>query len=219
MLNYSINTNNGSADKRSFNNTGASYTVLDTAFSNFFTLNQLSNLVGLSLNFKGIKQSFNIGNRVSDVSFKQINEFTGNTFKRHFLNWNPNANYSYNFSQQRSLYASYWGNTQQPSIDQIQPVRVNTDPLNIFLGNQSLTPSFSNRFSISFYDYKVLSDQYINFSVSYNFTSNQIINSSETDAAGKSITRYVNLSDKTPNGYNFWGSYGRKIGFGTCRPD
>jgi outer membrane receptor protein involved in Fe transport len=212
MLNYSINTNNGSADRRSFNNTGAGYTELDTAFSNFFTLNQLSNLVGVSLNFKGTKQSFNIGNRVSDVSFKQINEFTGGIFKRHFLNWNPNASYSYNFSQQRSLYVSYYGNTQQPSINQIQPVRVNTDPLNIILGNQDLTPSFSNRFSLSFYDYKVLSDQFLNFSASYYFTTNQIINKTATDAAGKSSTQYVNLTDRIQDSYNFWGSYGRKIG-------
>jgi hypothetical protein len=212
MFNYSVNTNNGSADRRSYNNTGAGYTDLDTAFSNFFTLNQLSNLVGASLNFKGTKQSFNIGNRVSDVSFKQINEYTGDIFKRHFLNWNPSANYSYNFSQQRSLYVSYYGNTQQPSINQIQPVRVNTDPLNIILGNQSLTPSFNNRFSVSFYDYKVLSDQFINFSVSYNFATNQIVNSTATNTAGKSTTQYVNLSSKTPDSYNFWGSFGRKTG-------
>ncbi|MES2807786.1 MAG: outer membrane beta-barrel family protein [Bacteroidota bacterium] len=212
MLNYSINTNNGSANKRSFNKAGDSYTALDTVFSNNFTLNQLSNLVGASLNFKGTKQSFNIGTRVSDVSFKQINEYTGNIFKRHFLNWNPSASYSYNFTQQRTLYLRYYGNTQQPSINQIQPIRVNTDPLNIYLGNQDLTPSFSNGFSLSFYDYKVLSDQFINFSINYDFTSNQIINNTTTDAAGKSTSKSVNLTEKTPNSYNFWGSFGRKTG-------
>jgi hypothetical protein len=210
ILNYGINVNNGSADRRSYNETGGAYTDLDSAFSNFYTLNQVANQVGAFINFKGIKQSLNFGTKISNVAFKQIDEYTGGVFKRHFINWNPSARYSYNFSQQRSLYLSYYGNTSQPSINQIQPVRVNTDPLNIFLGNQALTPSYSSSFNLNFYDYKVLTDQYINLGMGYTFTSNQIVNSSITDGAGKSSTQYVNLKDKMTDRFYLYGSAGRK---------
>jgi hypothetical protein len=212
ILNYGINVNNGSADKRSYNKDGEAYTDLDSVFSNFYTLNQVSNQVGAFINFQGIKQSLKIGTKISDVSFKQIDEYTGDTFKRNFLNWNPSATYSYKFSQQRSLYLSYYGNTSQPSINQIQPVRVNTDPLNVFLGNQGLTPSFSSNINLNFYDYKVLSDQFINLGGGYTFTSNQIVNSTITDGAGKSTTQYVNLKDKMTDRFYMYGSAGRKTG-------
>jgi hypothetical protein len=213
IFNYGININNGTADKRSYNKSGggSDYNVLVDSLSNDYKLDQISNQIGAAVNFKGKKQSFNIGTKVSDVSFKQDNQFSGNVFKRNFLNWNPQATYEYNFSQQRSIYMYYGGYTNQPSINQIQPVKENTDPLNVFLGNQNLTPSFRSNLNIYFNDYKVLTNQYISFGGGYNFTSNQIVNNTTTDTkTGKSTIQYINLKDKMPVSYYVNGSFGRK---------
>jgi hypothetical protein len=215
IFNYGININKGTADKRSYNKPagGSDYTVLVDSLSNYYKLDQISNQIGAAINFKGKKQSFNIGTKVSDVSFQQDNQFSGDIFKRHFINWNPQATYEYNFSQQRSIYLYYGGYTNQPSINQIQPVKENTDPLNVFVGNQGLTPSFRSNLNIYFNDYKVLTNQYVYFSIGYNFTSNQIVNNTTTDIkTGKSTIQYINLKDKMPVSYYANGSFGRKTG-------
>jgi hypothetical protein len=213
-FNYGFNINNGTADKRSFNRAGSggAYTILVDTLSNYYKLDQISNQVGAFVNFKGKKQSFNVGTQVSDVSFKQDNQFSGDVFKRHFINWNPRATYEYSFSQQRSIYMYYNGSTNQPSINQIQPVKENADQLNVFVGNQNLTPSFRSNLNLYFNDYKVLTNQYINFGGGYNFTSNQIVNNTTTDIkTGKSTIQYINLKDKMPVSYYVYGSFGRKI--------
>ncbi|MDB5158559.1 MAG: TonB-dependent receptor [Mucilaginibacter sp.] len=212
-LNYGFNINNGTTDRRVYKQSSPGvYNVLDDTLSNNYKLNQLSNQLGLSLNYKTGKSTLNFGTQASDVAFTQTDQFTDISYKRHFINWNPHIRYQYKPSTQSSLYFNYYGYTSQPTINQIQPVKNNTDPLNILLGNPGLDPSFTHSVNLYYYSYKVLSGQDINFGAGYSQTANQITNNTSFDAtSGKSTTQYVNLSNKTPYNYNFWGSIGRKI--------
>ncbi len=213
-LNYGVIVNNSSADRKSFNESqpgSGIYSVFDSRYSSDYTLEQLINQGGFLLNYRSGKTVFNIGSKVGNVNFKQTNEYTGGVFRRNFVNWNPQARYSYRFSQQSSVNIDYNGNTQQPTVEQIQPVLVNNDPLNILLGNPGLTPSFTNRLNVNYNTYKVLSDQSLFFYGNFSFTSNPITSSVTTDPnAGKTVSQYVNLN-RTP--YNFYfGAYAsRKI--------
>lgn len=212
VLNYGLSLNNSKADRKSFNRTaGGSYNELDSLFSNNFRLDQLSNQAGAVFNYKKDKSIFNFGTKISAVDFNQDDVLRKNTYKRTFTNWLPQASYQYKFSAQKSLRITYNGNTSQPSIDQIQPVRINTDPLNITLGNQDLKPSFSNRFNLGYNSYKVISQQSIYFSGSYSFTMNPIVRSSVTDSAGKSTFQSVNLNDKSSSNYNAYAYYYTKL--------
>ncbi|MEH6308064.1 outer membrane beta-barrel family protein [Olivibacter sp. CPCC 100613] len=212
VLNYGLSINNGHSNRRSFNqsNTGA-YDVLDSLYSNDYKLDQTSNQVGAVFNYKTEKTNLNFGAKVSDVRFKQLDRYTDDLFTRNFTNFNPQLNYQYKFSQQKSLRLGYNGNNTQPTINQIQPVRVNTDPLNIVLGNPDLKPSFTNRFNLSYYSYKVLSNQYINFYGSYSFTTNPIVSNTITDSVGKSTYQSANLKGRSTA--NFYGGMyaGKKI--------
>lgn len=122
---------------------------------------------------------------------------------RNFTNWYPQASFQYKFTKQSSLRLNYNGNTTQPNIDQIQPVRVNTDPLNIQVGNAGLKPSFTNRYNISYNSYKVISNQYIWISGSYSTTSNPIVSNVTRDTTtGISTYQSSNLKNKSTS--NFW---------------
>ncbi|MES2275541.1 MAG: outer membrane beta-barrel protein [Bacteroidota bacterium] len=212
-LNYGVGRDHNNSDRRSFNAlTPGQYTVLDTTYSNDYTLDQLSNNFGLSLNFRTAKSTLNLNGRGTAVNYKQINEINNSAFSRNFLNWNPNASYQYRFTQQRSVRVSYYGYTSQPSIDQIQPIRVNTDPLNISMGNPNLRPAFNNSFNFNYNSYKILSDQSIWISGSYDFTNNAIVSNNVLDkATGKSTYQSVNLAGKKPFSYNFNSDMGQKI--------
>lgn len=207
VLNYGLSINNGISNRQSFNQSAnGNYDAFDPLFSNDFKLDQLTNQYGAVMSYKKAKTAVTFGTKLSDVNFKQIDAYTNKSITRNFLNWTPQARYQYKFSQYRGLSVGYNGNTTQPSINQVQPLRENTDPLNISIGNPDLKPSYTNRFNANYNSYKVLSNQYINFYGSYSFTNNPIVSDVTTDAVGKSIYKAINL--KNNNTGNFYiGSY------------
>jgi hypothetical protein len=211
IWNYGLNVNNSTSDKKSFNQSGSGlYDQLDPLFSNNFELNQLSNQGGATVNIKQEKANISFGTKVSAVQFKQLDLYRSRRFDRNFINWNPSASYRYRFSQQRSLSVRYYGYTSQPSISQIQPIRENTDPLNVTIGNPNLDPSFSSTFSVDYDSYKILTDQYIYFYGSYSVTNNSITNTTFTDAAGNNTYKAINLKE-APTDFYFNGSTSKKI--------
>lgn len=213
VLNYGINVNNGTADRKTFSPSApGDYNILVDSLSSDFRLNQLTNQGGAILNYKKGRSIVNFGTKVSTDRFREIDEYTQNALVRTFVNWNPQASWQYRFSQQRSFNIDYTGRTQQPSLDQIQPVRVNNDPLNIILGNPDLKPSFQNRFSANYNSYKIVSGQYIWLYGEYVFTSNPIVNDVTTDyRTGKSRSEYFNLPGKETSRSNVGANFSRKI--------
>ncbi|WP_316844774.1 outer membrane beta-barrel family protein [Pedobacter psychrodurus] len=212
ILNYGLTSMNGKSDRRSFNKSGSgNYDVLDTLYSNNFELNQLINQGGAIFNYKKGKTVVNFGSKFSGVNFKQEDVYHNKTYIRNFVNYMPQASYQYRFSQQKSFRLSYNGNTNQPSLDQLQPVRVNNDPFNVVIGNQDLRPSFRSNINANYNSYKVLTNQSIWLSGSYSFTSNPIVSDVTTDNVGKSTFKYVNFNDKMQTNFYLYGQISRKI--------
>lgn len=212
IVNYGIGLTKNTSDRKSFNQSvSGKYDVYDAQFSNNFNLEQVNSQVGAIFNYRKGKTVVNFGNRTNFVDFNQTDLDRDIKYERTFTNWQPQASYQYNFSTQKSFSVRYNGNTTQPSLTQIQPIRVNTDPLNITLGNTDLDPSFRSQMSINYNTYKVLSDRSFYSYLSYNFTKNAIVNNTITDEAGKSTFQSINLNNVTPQGFYFYGSYGQKI--------
>ncbi len=212
VLNYGLIVNNTEQERKSFNALiPGQYTQLDTVFSNNYKLDQLSNQVGAIFNYRTDKNILNFGAKVTAVNFDQLDVNTKDNLNRNFINWSPQASYQYKFSQYKSLRFNYYGNNNQPSISQIQPLKDNTDPLNIVMGNPNLKPSFSNRVSASFNSYKVLSARSIYINGSYSFTVDPIVSNTMTDSAGKSTYFSINLNDKNTSNFNIYADYNKKI--------
>jgi Outer membrane protein beta-barrel family len=214
VLNYGFSLNDSRSDRKSFNQSvPGNYDVLDKEFSNDFKATQYINQAGAILNYKKPKTTISFGSKVSAVNFDQLEQLSGQRYQRSFVNWLPQASYLYKFSAQKSLRISYNGNTTQPTVNQLQPVRVNDNPLYQPLGNPDLAPSFNNRFSASYNAYKVLSQRSIYISGNFGFVNKAIVSNTETDTSGKTIAKSVNLSDKTPINYNIYSSISRKLKF------
>lgn len=203
LLNYRFTASNGVSLRQSFNPTDMDrYTELDSVFSNDFKLNQLANQLGAVFNFQKGKSTLNFGTRISRVQFDQIDRYTDARFARRFTNYNPQVRWQYRFAQQKSLNVSYNGNNTQPTIEQIQPVRVNDDPLNLVLGNPDLTPSFTNRINLQYNSFRVLGNQYFYLFGDYSITHNPIVSNIATDSLGKSIFQYSNLHGRSPSNFS-----------------
>lgn len=213
LFNYGTGLNNSLANRESFNKSaGGVYNILDPVYSNNYKFNQLTNQFGAVFNYKKDKTLLNFGIKASDVDFKQIDQFTGNVYKRDFINWSPQARYQYQFSTSQALNINYSGYTTQPSIDQLQPIKVNTDPLNIAVGNPNLKPSFGNGFNVNYNSSQVLSRQSFFLFGNFSFTSDAIISNRTTDTTtGKSTIQSVNLVNHTPYNYNIIAQMRRRI--------
>lgn len=213
IFNYGLSLNSGKADRKSFNaSIPGRYDALDLQFSNNFTTDQLSNQGGATFSYKNKKTVLSGGLKVNNINFDQLDVYNDVRYQRNFFNWMPQARYQYKFSQYKSLSLGYNGRTSQPSVSQLQPVKVNDDLLNIPIGNPNLKPSYNNNFSIDYNSYKVISDQYIYGYASLSFVNNQIVNNTTFDnTTGKSSYQFINLNGKTP--YNFYGylEFSRKI--------
>ncbi|MXV52891.1 outer membrane beta-barrel protein [Pedobacter sp. HMF7647] len=207
ILNYGLNYNHAISDLRSYNQTlPGIYNELDSLYSNKFTFDQFSHAGGLNFNYKKGKTTLNFGTKAQTLNFKQLNGYTSRVYERNFFNWMPQAMFQYRFSQQRSFRFNYNGSTEQPTINQLQPVLVNDDPLNIVIGNPALKPAFRNRFNINYNSYKVLTNQNIYVYGSVSLVSNPIVSNNVTDQTGKTVYQSSNLSGKTP--VNYYGGFG-----------
>lgn len=212
VLNFRLTANNGTSLRQSFNPVGSGdYTDLDSIYSNDFKLNQLANQLGAIFNFKKGKSTLNFGTRMSRVQFDQTDRYVDDRFERSFTNHNPQLQWQYRFSQQKSFNISYDGNNTQPTINQIQPVRVNDDPMNIVLGNPDLKPSYTNRLNVWYNSFKVLGNQYVYFSGSFSNTSNAIVSNTYTDSVGRNTFQFANLGDKTPMNYYFYSNFSKNL--------
>ncbi len=210
VLNYGIGSNHASADRSTFNRSAPDSLV--TGLSSNYTFDQFLNHAGAILDYKKGKLNLNFGTRVTDDQFHQVNEFNGNVSDRTFFDWAPQARIQYRFSPQKQFTFNYNGTTTDPTLQQLQPVVSNADPLNIIVGNPTLTPSFTNTFNINYRSYKVLTDQFFGMYGQYSFVNNPIVNHTNYNTTtGRSVSQYFNLASKLTS--NFYGGFnlGRKF--------
>lgn len=214
-VDYGVTVNNSTSKNLSYDKPSGSdvYGNLNDTFSSNYKYNILTNMGGLNFKFVYKKFNFSFGSDVSNASYLQTDLLHGDTSHTYnYVNLFPKANFTYKIGKQTSFNFNYQGSTQQPTINQIQPLRQNSDPQNITIGNPALKQEFINRVSLRFNDYKVLSSRYFWSSVS--FTSyNDAISTAQTIAPTAigpvSTTQYINV-DGNYSGYGYMG-YGLKV--------
>ncbi len=210
-VSYGLTVNNSLARNLSFDTTvgGAYGDDPNRLFSSNFGYNVLTNAGGLSFKFVYTKFNFSVGSDVSKANYVQTDLLNGDTTNTYsFLNLFPKANFTYRFGKQTSFNINYQGKTRQPTINQMQPFQLNTDPLNITVGNPELRQEFVNQVSLRFNDYKILKSRFIWANVSFSQVSNAISTEQQT-IGGVNTTKYINV-DGNYSGYGYLG-YGMQI--------
>lgn len=215
ILNYKLGLSSSLSDRQSFNESpSGAYNIRVDSLSSRYNLTQTNNEAGARFNYTKGKTIINFGTGINNVRLYQVDEFTHSIYNRRFTNWSPQVSYRYRFSPQSSLRLSYGGQTTQPTLDELQPLRVNTDPLNIILGNPDLKPSLTNTFNFNYYSYSVITSQSFSLYGNYAITSDPIVSDvSVNPVSGKSISRYSNLPGKNTNSYYMGGDFSRKLPF------
>ncbi len=110
-------------------------------------------------------------------------------------NFAPTARFIHRFDGSRYLRVTYRGTTSQPSLNQLLPIRDNSNPLVVQEGNDKLNPSFTHNLDTEYRTGK--RNRYRWFSVTFRgkYTTNSIINKKTYTPDGVQVRQYIN-SDK-----------------------
>ncbi|MDI9365350.1 MAG: outer membrane beta-barrel family protein [Flavobacterium sp.] len=204
---YALNTND--ASRITYSKGTNDYNQFVDSLSNHYLYNNHAHTGGFNVRYTGKKINFSVGTGLGTVSFKQTDVFTGDKRNINFTNLLPAASFNYNFAKQTRLIIGYNGNTRNPSLQQIQPLRDNSDPLNINIGNKDLQQEFTNTFSLNFNDYKVLKGRGIYVNANFSTVNNAISNLSKVDTLGRRVNQSINV-DGNYNGRMYF-SYSMTI--------
>jgi hypothetical protein len=207
VIDYAFNQNASISHRNTYNKSiNGKYENLDPLFSNNFDLDAFSHSSTVVLKYTDKKLRAAFGSGISTIKLKLFNIDSSLRTTYNFLKLTPQASIGYTFKPQTNLSFNYRGTTRQPTIEQLQPIRDNTDRLNVFEGNPNLKVGFNHNFSIFFNTYKMLSQKGFFGNISYNIPVNAISFYNLLDVTtGKQVYTPVNVNGN--RNWNVWMNY------------
>jgi hypothetical protein len=190
--NYQSTKNESDKVTNRFNPVTGEYDIKDSLFTNAFRSTISSHTPGINLVFLRNKFHWSLGAGLQFLSQDNVTLQDEAMLKQEFINFTPSASLGYNFSKTFNVEVYYSGRNQQPSIQQLQPVPDNRNPLYVVLGNPDLQPSFYHNVHMSIRQTSGTSFWHGSFSV--NSIMRQIINETYFDEFGRQVSRPVNVN-------------------------
>jgi len=192
-LSYGFTYSNNKNDRlTNVKNINGKYEEMVDSLSNFFVFNRTQNTPGINFRINKKKHNITFGTAVDFNQFEK-KDITENTITNYnFVNFVPRASYTYKFKASESIRINYNGSTSAPTPEQLQPTRVNTDPLNVYIGNPDLKQSFRSNIGINYNFYNVLKEKSLFTGFNLGFTDNAFVQSSNIDNTGKRTYQTVN---------------------------
>ncbi len=195
LFNFSITSINSSSTINSFNkNTTGEYLQFDSIFSSNFKFS--NNLPKYGIGYSVTKNRYYLisGIDIGKANLTQKDFLFNSQVKKSYINWFPQIRFSYKIAARKRVTFRYDGNSINPTIDQIQSGRLNNEPLNVFLGNAKLVPSFSNSIKIVYSDSKSKNERDLVIRIIYDFIKNDFSYNTTLDSFGRTEYKYENVN-------------------------
>ncbi|MBX2841484.1 MAG: outer membrane beta-barrel protein [Flammeovirgaceae bacterium] len=147
QLNYELNYSDDKSDRKtySFNPELETHSELDSLLSNVFNSKYTTQGIGGGYMHRGEKYFLMLRGNYQTAKLENAQQFpnTGD-LDYTFNNVLPMAMLMYRFSRQKNLRIFYRTSTRQPSVDQLQNVLDNSNPLQLSIGNPNLDQQFQH---------------------------------------------------------------------------
>jgi len=140
------------------------------------------------------RENSNIRARLDVQNSKLKGQIDDNAqLSRGFFNLLPSASYRLSLSNSSNLDLRYSTNLREPSLEQLQPLVDNSDPLNIYQGNPDLKPQYSHRAGLHYSMFD--SFNFINLFLNVNGTyiQNKMTNATYVDSLFRRVTQPLNV--------------------------
>jgi hypothetical protein len=136
------------ADKRTydFDSVTNSFLFMDTTLSNVFSNQTIVQEGGTNFRYQKNKVNFQLGVSYQNSLLMNVQEFpTDRDVNLSFNSILPNARFKYEFTKSKSFLMGYRAGTRNPTIDQLQNVIDNSNPLSLSSGNPGLKQQYNHR--------------------------------------------------------------------------
>ncbi|WP_207534238.1 outer membrane beta-barrel protein [Desertivirga arenae] len=199
-MDFNAQTNRRAYDNRAFTD--------NTINGTPFRIDSLSNIFNysftetrLSLNYRFTEKKYNFSLGVTAIPTllegerKKASIDTGLRRTNFFLI--PIARLEYQFSRQHRLSLNYTGNAQEPTFDQIQPVRDVSNINNPVVGNPNLKASFNHNINFAYNNYIANSRLNYSLNLTARFVENSVVANSTYYGDSTNFiyeTTYTNVS-------------------------
>ncbi|MBX3102108.1 MAG: outer membrane beta-barrel protein [Bacteroidetes bacterium] len=122
------------------------YSELDTLLSSTFASAYQAHQAGLGYAWHKDKSTLNLSLNAQQATLQNAQQFPyAAQLRRDFQNLLPGVTFRHEISKTESLRLMYRTNTQEPSIDQLQEVIDNRNPLQLKTGNPNLSQQYQHR--------------------------------------------------------------------------
>ena len=184
------------SDKIQYNgDANGNYTTINNEYSNDY--NNRFNKESLELNYRYIDKKYNLmfgmrGEPSQTYSSRLYNDGTSSPITRNVFNFSPTARLQYNFGKKKFARLDYRGQTNQPDISQMQPVKNNSNLMNEIVGNPNLNPAFNQSLRVMYSSFNDQTFSSFNTFINANFTKDALVTNSIYDNTGKQYSQTVN---------------------------
>ena len=194
LVEYGVKTTTSDNVFNTFKRANDKYEERIDSLSNNYRFAASTQITGATLSWGTKKMIVTVGGKAFFTGFRQANNDTKQETRRNFTNLAPEANVNIRIKQTESFTLRYSGQTLQPSVEQLQPLRRTSNALYVQVGNPLLKPAFSQYASANYRKYNYVKGWSLYGTISINYTTNRFAGSSHTDAQNRTIQQYINMN-------------------------
>ncbi|MFC6100866.1 outer membrane beta-barrel protein [Olivibacter domesticus] len=186
--------NSPSKETSDYNYLVKDYTNSNDSLSNNF--NNLSSFHVFALKVRTQKPKYDYGLGITYLynGMKNANYTRKTKLDKDYKILFPSASINFPFSGGRNLRFDYSVNIQQPTIQELQPVPDNANPLYILEGNPDLKPARTDKLNASYSLINPQTMRSLSFKITADLYSNRITYSNYFDSLGRQISRPQNVN-------------------------
>lgn len=198
MYNYKIE--NFDQDKSTYDFANGVYSEYRADLSNIFETNRNEHKAGLKFQFDKTKHMAFIRADVRNVDIANINLVNDNSIHQNITNILPSARYQFRPSMSKQFQVTYNTYSNQPAINDLQPVQDNSNPNRLKIGNPDLVPNYGHSLNAWFNSWNPMKGSFIWAGTNLYLDNNAFASATTYDQFGRMVTQTVNVDG------NFYGS-------------
>lgn len=197
VLNLSTSVN--MSDKNQYNRDAfGNYSILDSTYSNNFENRFYSET--LELNYRYVDTMYNLmlgvrGAPSQSYSYRLYQNGASDYTPREVFNFAPTARFQYKFTKKKFMRIDYRGVTTQPSVGQLQPVKNNSNPMFLSVGNPELNPEFYHSLRMMYTSFNDSTFSSFSAFLFGQLSKDALVTNSIYDATGRQYSQTVNSTE------------------------
>ncbi|MEO0468265.1 MAG: outer membrane beta-barrel family protein [Bacteroidota bacterium] len=169
--------------------------VPNEALSNHFRRGYLFDVAGLRFRINQKKYNFSIGINAQRSLLDGELISLDTSIRQDFLNFLPQLQFRYELGTGSNFNLFYRTSVREPSIQQLQPIVDNSNPLNIYVGNPELRPEYNHNLNLRYMYFSSFSFVSFMANVNATYTENKITNAKTIDDLFRQSITPINVEN------------------------